>query len=373
MSTTEEEQNVLIEEKLVPMVSAVDLVHTKSLDESTENGNSSSENGSAKVHVRNLMHENGSSNGNKMEENVDREVTLEDYKNSKKSEEQKDGNDEGDAWGFGAKPNQPRRPAGPSAPMPVHRESETYNMNHLRRGVAFIFNHMHFDPALGLKSRNGTIADRDNLRATLRSLDFEVRVFNDLPVREIDRLLEDCSLEDHTDADCILISVLSHGEMGILYASDRAYKPDRLWSHFNAERCPSLAGKPKLFFIQACQGDQLDSGVRLKPVATTETDSHSFSYKIPSHADFLICYSTIPGFYSWRNTQAGSWFIQGLCRVLEKESGRLDLLAMMTRVSRTVAFDFQSNTPGDISMHEKKQIPCITSMLTRDLYFSSKI
>ena len=27
-------------------------------------------------------------------------------------------------------------------------------------------------------------------------------------------------------------------------------------------------------------------------------------------ADFLIAYSTVPGFYSWRNTTQGSWFIQ---------------------------------------------------------------
>ncbi len=32
---------------------------------------------------------------------------------------------------------------------------------------------------------------------------------------------------------------------------------------------------------------------------------------------------------------------------------------------RKVAFDFQSNVPGDFVMHDKKQIPCITSMLTR--------
>ena len=35
------------------------------------------------------------------------------------------------------------------------------------------------------------------------------------------------------------------------------------------------------------------------------------------------------------------------------------------RVSKRVAFDFQSNVPGDFVMHDKKQIPCITSMLTR--------
>ena len=49
------------------------------------------------------------------------------------------------------------------------------------------------------------------------------------------------------------MAVLSHGEMGILYASDQPYKPDRLWGHFNAEKCPSLAGKPKLFFVQVSE------------------------------------------------------------------------------------------------------------------------
>ena len=48
--------------------------------------------------------------------------------------------------------------------MPVEKDSETYNMNHKRRGLAIVFNHKNFDPRLGLKTRNGTDADRDNLR-----------------------------------------------------------------------------------------------------------------------------------------------------------------------------------------------------------------
>merc|ERR1712013_3233 len=193
-------------------------------------------------------------------------------------------------------------------------------------------------------------ADRDNLRVCLRQLDFEVEVYNDLPVKEIDRVLENAALEDHSDADCVLVAVMSHGELGILYGKDAPYKPDRLWSHFSADKCRSLAGKPKLFFIQACQGDQLDHGVKM---VRTEHDAGATTYRIPNHADFLIVYSTIPGFYSWRNTTAGSWFVQALVHVLQK-----------------VAFDFQSNVPGDHIMHEKKQIPCVTSMLTRDLVFT---
>ena len=64
--------------------------------------------------------------------------------------------------------------------------------------------------------------------------------------------------------------------------------------------------------------------------------------------------------------------MQALCRILQRESQQRDLLANLTRVARMVAFDFQSNTPGDYVMHEKKQIPCITSMLTRDILFTPK-
>lgn len=48
---------------------------------------------------------------------------------------------------------------------------------------------------------------------------------------------------DHGNHDCILVAVLSHGEMGIIYAKDTPYKPDFLWSSFTADKCPTLAGK----------------------------------------------------------------------------------------------------------------------------------
>ena len=99
---------------------------------------------------------------------------------------------------------------------------------------------------------------------------------------------------DHSQHDCLIIAVLSHGELGLLYSHDTSYKPETIWTHFTADKCPTLAGKPKLFFIQACQGDKLDSGVTLKD--RTETDGQPAStFRIPSQADFLIAYSTIPG------------------------------------------------------------------------------
>ena len=140
---------------------------------------------------------------------------------------------------------------------------------------------------------------------------------------------------------------------------------------FAADKCPSLAGKPKMLFIQACQGNRFDAGVTMFNQIEYDNSSN-LCFKIPKYADFLIAYSTVPGFFSWRNTINGSWFIQALCKELDELSKKEDLLTLLTFVCQTVAFEFESNTPSKMEMHEMKQIPCITSMLTRLIKFNDK-
>ncbi len=133
--------------------------------------------------------------------------------------------------------------------------------------------------------------------------------------------------------------VLSHGEQDTIFCSDSDYKPEALWNPFTADKCPTLAGKPKIFFIQACRGNDVDSGTKL---TRTQTDSQSHkgsdetAYAIPNRADFLIVFSTPPGYHSYRN-EDGSWFIQTLTRVLSDFfKNKKDLLSMMTIVIREV-------------------------------------
>lgn len=84
-----------------------------------------------------------------------------------------------------------------------------------------------------------------------------------------------------------------------MYAKDVMYKLENIWHYFTASACPTLAGKPKLFFIQACRGDRLDPGIKLHRTQTDGESSvnglNSMTYRIPVHADFLIAYSTISG------------------------------------------------------------------------------
>lgn len=255
--------------------------------------------------------------------------------------------------------------------LPTALFSPEYNMNHPKRGVALIFNHRHFDGRLKLNERKGTDADRDHLTQAIKYLGFsdqDIHCFEDLSYSELAKQLETFSELDHSKNDCLFVAICSHGDQGIIYARDKKFRVEELWEPFIGNKCPSLAGKPKLFFIQACQGDRLDHGTMLD-----ETDSGSTKcHLIPSYADFLITYSTIPGFFSWRNTESGSWFMQSLCGVLLAKGKELDLLSLLTLVNYNVAYSFMSNVPHNPGMDKMKQIPCISSMLTRKLYFKSK-
>ncbi|CAG2183804.1 unnamed protein product, partial [Oppiella nova] len=123
------------------------------------------------------------------------------------------------------------------------------------------------------------------------------------------------SKEDHSQSDCIVVCILTHGEQGILWGRDEKYLTDKVFNYFKGDQCPTLAAKPKIFFIQACQGDRLDEGVAVRQSFDVTDAGHGY-YRIPNYADFLIAYSTVPGYYSWRNTTQGSWFIQALTHVL---------------------------------------------------------
>ena len=78
------------------------------------------------------------------------------------------------------------------------------------------------------------------------------------------------------------------------------------------------------------------------------------------------------GHYSFRSPAHGSWFIQALCEELNEHGETLDLLTLLTGVNRRIAFEHRSNIPDSKALDAKKQMPCITSTLTKTLYFTPK-
>ena len=168
----------------------------------------------------------------------------------------------------------------------------------------------------------------------------------------------------------------------VIYCIDGPLSMGFVIDRFNTDHCRTLIGKPKLFFIQACRGQLFDSGTLVHDSPTTNSrddgPNRSNTFLIPKYSDLLIFYSTYPGYYAWRNTHIGSWFIQDLCYVLQHYSQEYDLLTLATLVCQKVAFTRQSHTNNynnkdnrnlKESLNNKKQMPCFVSTLTRLVKF----
>jgi len=242
-----------------------------------------------------------------------------------------------------------------------------YFMGHARRGMFIIINNKTFARETMMQERTGTDVDAAQLQTLFRSLRFDVQLHNNQTTQQMLRLMQDAAGQDHSNCDCIGVAVLSHGDQGIAYGVDAIIEIDRLIQPL--KYCKSLAGKPKLFFFQMCRGTGLDSGIEVASDGAPEGPRNIA--RIPIEADFLYAFSAAAGYFSWRNQAKGSWFVQALWKVFQEESaGKLELCQLLTRVNHTVAYDFKSDS-FDPSMRNKKQVPSIVSMLTKELYFTN--
>lgn len=80
-------------------------------------------------------------------------------------------------------------------------------------------------------------------------------------------------------------------------------------------------------------------------------------------SDYLLAYSTIPGYVSWRNSASGSWFISTLVTVFKDNAHKEHLLDMLTEVNRRIT-QLQLGSGG------YKQQPEPVTGLRKKLYFN---
>ena len=245
-----------------------------------------------------------------------------------------------------------------------------YHMQNHPRGAAIIINNEHFTE---MPPRPGTGKDEKALRSLFSSLGFTTLSYYDLTASEMRETLEEYAEKNYKKCDCFILAILTHGEKGgMLHGTDDVLiNITEIANLYTGQNCPSLAGKPKLFFIQACRGGEFD-----KPVKVVEqTDSPNLARKtlgedktvgvetlLPDQSDFLLSFSTVEGYVSWRNSSFGSWYVKALVEVFNEESHKEHLLDMLTEVNRRVALSQ--------SQSGYKQIPSTVSQLRRKLYFN---
>ena len=175
----------------------------------------------------------------------------------------------------------------------------SYPMTNRPRGIALIISNEHFQGNPELRDRQGNEKDVEHLRELWHFLNFQVIVKSDLESQDIYDVLRGISTMDHREFDLFVCCLLSHGSNGGIFGTDSVLVEIKdITSMFKGVACPSLAHKPKLFFIQACRGLDRDRGAQFESDAVESNPEDAMRHNAePNESHFLLVYATPPGNY----------------------------------------------------------------------------
>lgn len=237
--------------------------------------------------------------------------------------------------------------------------SQIYKLTDNPRGICLIFNNRTF-PSMPGKDRPGSELDLQRMQILFEEFKFQVHTFVDQPSYMILGLLDTFAHEEVVDGhQAFVVILMSHGELNHIYGNDyNQVKLQDIFEKFNNANCPKLRERPKMFFIQACRGDQPDNGtVGRNPITECFGDdgvqsdagvfvgrSHSGSgdamkpqeRRISSWSDMYIAYAVVEGYESLRDLNTGSWFMKAVFDVMAHKAHNQDLDTLMEYVSERV-------------------------------------
>ncbi|KAM4581094.1 caspase-2 isoform 2-T2 [Odontesthes bonariensis] len=274
---------------------------------------------------------------------------------------------------------------------------QSYRMNSSPRGFALVISNVSFDPlaAPELDPRKGGEVDDEVLRKVFTELDYLVSVHRNLTAQDMRTCIENfCRRPEHRTVDSCVVCLLSHGVEGAVYGTDgQLLQLDWVFQSFDNAHCPLLQNKPKMFFIQACRGDEMDCGVEqidgpartLSPGCEQrdagregqgDADSRQRAnlgrprIKLPQRSDMICGFASLKGTAAMRNTKRGSWFIQELNSSLRLHSRDTHLSDILVQVNGRIK-EREGYAPGT-AHHRCKEMSEFTSSLCKDLYLFPK-
>lgn len=195
-----------------------------------------------------------------------------------------------------------------------------YRMSRFPHGIALIINNKTFESEDD--TRDGTEIDEQNLIKVFQYLGYRVHVFNDCTADQINKIMDHMKIQDYTNHDSFICCILSHGHKDVVSGSDNQYiSIDDISKRLSPTNCPSLAKKPKIFFIQACRGDSQEQTVSVNATpdqresltATDDPSGSGVNRNVSDNSDFYFAYATPSGYVAWRDPRNGSYYITELC------------------------------------------------------------
>ncbi|XP_061675762.1 caspase-2 isoform X1 [Syngnathoides biaculeatus] len=279
---------------------------------------------------------------------------------------------------------------------------KSYIMTSSPRGLALVISNVTFDPrtAPDLDPRKGGEVDDEVLRKVFKDLDYLVTVCRNLTAEEMRSCIEKFRmLPKHRTVNSCVVCLLSHGVDGAVYGTDgQLLQLEWVFEAFDNVRCPLLQNKPKMFFIQACRGEELDCGVeqmdgpgRSNSPSCEQRDAgregpggagarHGGGdlglprIKLPQRSDMICGFASLKGqricTAAMRNTKRGSWFIQELNSALRLRARDTHVADILVQVNGKIK-EREGYAPGT-PHHRCKEMSEFTSSLCKDLYLFPK-
>ncbi|XP_025081418.1 caspase-3-like isoform X1 [Pomacea canaliculata] len=231
-----------------------------------------------------------------------------------------------------------------------------YKMESTPRGLALVIDNESFDPGVG--DRHGTVEDAEALRNLLIDLDFEIQMKRNCSAEEMRNTLQNFALSlSGREIDACIVAVLSHGRRNeeILGTDGQVVTTSEMRHYFGNQLCPTMAGKPKLFIIQACKGDMEDTlcgqrrhvqGESLADVEKEVFHQPAVPRPLPDNADICFLYATVEGFVAYRNV-----FIRKLCEVFRANADKFHVKEIATLLNSEMA---SLSLDGRLTMSEDR-------------------
>ena len=237
-----------------------------------------------------------------------------------------------------------------------------YDMSSNPKGFCVIINNEKFSSSRpDLTERKGSDMDKNNLKQVWIKLGFYVVTFDNQTKDEILKIMCFFAEKKEEHYNAFVCCILSHGEAGEIYGVDGVKVSIwHLMSYFTDKNCPSLSGKPKLFFVQACQTIRARSSD--DPVNLGRQDHPA------DLDDFLLGYATIPGCNALRDKRHGSWYITILTLMLNEFASTQELSTILTKVTEQVRKQYYDKVTDGVTIRQK-QLPVFHSMLQKGLFF----
>ncbi|XP_071467530.1 caspase-2 isoform X2 [Marmota flaviventris] len=216
-----------------------------------------------------------------------------------------------------------------------------YRLQSRPRGLALVLSNVLFTGEKELEFRSGGDVDHSTLVTLFKHLGYNVHVLHDQTAQEMQEKLQNfAQLPAHRVTDSCIVALLSHGVEGSIYGVDgKLLQLQEVFRLFDNANCPSLQNKPKMFFIQACRGDETDRGVDQqdgKKPGCEESDAgkeEMLRMRLPTRSDMICGYACLKGTAAMRNTKRGSWYIEALTQVFSERACDMHVADMLVKHS----------------------------------------